>query len=682
MKLLTLPFLSFIFPAFIIAQSFSPLLDAGTRDVLHEALSGELAKEYVIDISRYHRIQGSRGYRASAEYVIDKLRQFGFSDADAYIESYPSDGKITYQTWQSPSGWDIDSGELRMVEPFDERIVGYPEIAMSVMTYSNPGDVTAELVWVGSGTRDEDYENKDVKGKIVLATGYGGNVHRLAVLKYEAAAVVCYLDDNRAKDFPDMLAYTGMWPRSEEIDHVRFGFNLTNRQGERLRDMLQAGRRIVLKATVSGIGLEPFFMDIPVAHIRGSQNPEEELVFCAHLDHPKESANDNASGSAALMDMARALKELIDSGRLPPPKRSIRFLWVPEWYGSMAYIDGHPEMVGPELGGRFLANINMDMVGENLEMLHSAMRITSTPASLPSVLNDVVENMAQMVDRMDVRTPRGSLSAFNYRMGGYGGGSDHMMFIDRKIPGIMISHGPDATHHTSEDTPDKVDPVELERAEIIGASTFWYLANLDESLAIDLIQLAGAKAAGRLGHTNRQAYRLIAETEDVNTALFEAQNLLNHSADNVKGTIESVLHFADTPAVRNHVSAMKDRIDEQLTDSKSRLLSHVSSLSGGRIERRQPFESIDTRVPIRLTRGPLDFGLPEDKLSTEAASWYRTDGRLLNGTIRFEIVNFIDGQRNISEIRNLISAEFIPVELDVIAHYLEDLVQIGVAQWK
>ncbi len=37
-----------------------------------------------------------------------------------------------------------------------------------------PGDVTAELVWVGSGTRDEDYEGKDVAGKIVLATGYGG----------------------------------------------------------------------------------------------------------------------------------------------------------------------------------------------------------------------------------------------------------------------------------------------------------------------------------------------------------------------------------------------------------------------------------------------------------------------------------------------------------------------------
>lgn len=45
---------------------------------------------------------------------------------------------------------------------------------MSVITYSNAGEATAELVWVGSGTSDADYAGKDVKDKIVLATGYGG----------------------------------------------------------------------------------------------------------------------------------------------------------------------------------------------------------------------------------------------------------------------------------------------------------------------------------------------------------------------------------------------------------------------------------------------------------------------------------------------------------------------------
>ncbi|UCG87044.1 MAG: hypothetical protein JSW71_00415, partial [Gemmatimonadota bacterium] len=260
------------------AQQFMSLLDRELRDLLHESLSGEVAKDHVIEITRHHRIQGSRGYRDAAQYVLEQLLEAGFEQDDAYIESFPSDGRIEYQTWQSPSGWDVEWAELRMVEPYEQRIVGYPEIAMSLITYSNPADVTAELVWVGAGTSDSDYDGKNVVGKFVLATGYGGSVHRLAVLKYGAAAVVAYIDDERAKQHPDMVQYTGMWPRSDELERVTFGFNLSKRQGERLRDMLLAGRRVVLHAKVQGIGLESFFMDIPVARIRGSDPDAGVLV--------------------------------------------------------------------------------------------------------------------------------------------------------------------------------------------------------------------------------------------------------------------------------------------------------------------------------------------------------------------------------------------------------------------
>ena len=369
-------------------------------------------------------------------------------------------------------------------------------------------------VWVGAGTSPQDYEGKDVAGKIVLCTGYGGDVHRLAVLEYGAQAVVCYLDDDRAMEFPDMLAYTGMWPQSHELDRVRFGFNLTRRQGERLRALVESGERVVLKATVEGIGLEPYWLDVPVALIPGSDPEAGELVYSGHLDHPKESANDNGSGSAAMMDMAITLRRLIDEGRLPQPRRTLRFLWVPEFFGMMAYLDAHPEMVGPSLGGQTLANINLDMVGEDLEKIHTRMILTRTPASIPSVVNDVVENMAEMVTRMAIRTPRGSLSFPNIALTPYSGGSDHNIFIDRKIPGMMLGPSPDYTHHTSEDTPDKVDPVELERSEILATSAFWYLANLDERQGVELAYLAGAKATGRLGEAAREGLGLVVEVDE------------------------------------------------------------------------------------------------------------------------------------------------------------------------
>ena len=665
------------------AQPFQQLLDSKTRNLLHEALSGELAKEYTIHISRFHRIQGSRGYRKSARYVLDMLREFGFNEKDAYIESFESDGIIQYQTWQSPSGWDMEAAELRMIEPYEERIVGFPEIPMSLITYSNPGDVTAELVWVESGTRDSDYEGKDVRGKFVLATGYGGSVHRLAVLKYGARAVVCYLDDDRAKEYPDMLAYTGMWPRTEELDRVTFGFNLTNRQGEKLKNLLKTGNRVILHGWARGIGLEPYWMDVPVAHIRGSEKPEEEFIICGHLDHPKESANDNASGSGAMLDLCRALNELIDQGRLPRPRRSIRFLWVPEFYGTMAYIDDHPEMTGPELGGKCLANINLDMVGEHLELIHTNMNLTRTPSSLPSVFNDVMANMAAMVDRLNVRTPRGSLSRFNYRVRPYSGGSDHAIFVDRKIPAMMIGHG-DYTHHTSEDTPDKVDPVELERAEIISASSVIYLANLTEDQAIDLVYLAAANSSQKLGRAGHRAHRFLAESnrDDLPLAWAEALNIIDHALEWEKEVLNSILTFYTSKEVEQRINQMGKQLKGQYDSLKKSLKTTVTN-KGIRLKDPPPLdENPDNRIPIRMTRGPLGSGIPEARLSESEAAWYRTVGRSLGRNTRFEIVNFINGIRTVSEIRNAVSAEYSPLKTDIVGHYIEDLIKAGVVKWK
>jgi len=735
------------------------LLRPELRDLLHESLSGERAKEHVIAITRDHRIQGSRGYRRAAQYVIEELRRCGYAVPDlpvttgaflaagdlgadwmggssppwtapggvlvgdrpsAWIESFPSDGRAVYQTWQSPSGWDIDSAELRLMEPTDapggERLVGYPEIAMSVVTYSNPGDVTAEMVWVGSGEREEDYAGKDVRGKFVLATGYGGSVHRLAVLGHGAAAVVCFLDDGRAADHPDMLQYTGMWPRTDELQRTTFGFNLSHRQGARLRDLALSGRKVVLHGSVEGAGLDPYWMDVVVATIPGSERPQDELVFSAHLDHPKESANDNASGSGAILDIARSLKELIDDGRLPKPKRTLRFLWVPEWNGTMAYLDARPELVGPALGGHVLADLNLDMVGENLELLHSRLILTRTPDSLPSCLNDVVENMAQMVDGMDVRTPRGGQSAFNWRMTPYSGGSDHMMFIDRKIPAVMFSHEPDYTHHTSDDTPDKVDPVELERCELIATGTAWFLANLEDRQAEDLVALVTANGMGRIGRTWRTGpvaagAGLASPAREPQDPVAQAVALVlapikayRDLSDGIGRSVEScertamattrealaarsVLAFDDADAVREDAA----RAAPALIDA-SRLLEGARNRDEERtawmrfietgVEPGSGWTPTPQTVPVRLTRGPLDFGLPESKLPAERAAWYRRPESPFNGDVRFELANLIDGARDSERIAAALSAEFTPISQQDVQRYLDDLVAVGVVGWK
>jgi len=657
------------------------LFDPRVRDLLHEELSGERAKEHVIAITRHHRIQGSRGYRDAADWVLATLRESGFDEEHAWIESFPSDGRIHYQTWQSPSGWDISAAELRMLEPSEERIIGYPEIAMSVVTYSNTGDVSAELVWVGAGDAESDYAGKDVRGKFVLATRYGGSVHRLAVLQHGAAAVVCYLDDERAAEHPDMLQYTGMWPRPDELERTTFGFNLTNRQGERLRGLLEDGQKVVLRGKVEGIGLEPFAMDVVVAKLDGAERPEEELVFSAHLDHPKESANDNASGSGAILDMARALRRLIDEQRLPAPERTLRFLWVPEWYGTMAYLDAHPEVLGitAQRGGTVLANLNLDMVGENLELLHSRLLVTKNPFSIPTCLDDLLADALALVDGLDVRTPRGSRSSFNYSHSAYSGGSDHMMFLDRGVPSAMLSHAPDYTHHTSEDTPDKVDPVQLERCEILATSALWTLANLTERQALDLAWLTAAGANERVDAQVRRLRGALAQAkpEELAARVAEAAQTLEVQAQRELQAIESVLRHYDlrdtsaSPVLARVVFEHQESLRRQVEHRRAALALEF----GGERDDARPASArqADGRRVVRKTRGPLAFGFQERALPPERAAWYSAPDFPFGGDERFELVNLANAGSTLSEIRAQYCAEFEPVDLTHIARFFEDL---------
>ena len=660
----------------IAAQSAENLLlDQPTLTILQEELSGQKAKENVIAISGYHRIQGSPGYSDAARYVLQQLHSFGFR---AWIESFPAEGRISYQTWRSPPGYRIESAELRMIQPENELIVSYPEIAMSVMTYSSPGHVRGELVYVGAGTSDEDYQRATVRGKLVLATGDDNTVlHRLAVLKYGAAALLRYRDDDLAAQHPDMLWYAEWQRGSDDLNRFTPGFNLTSRQGNRLKDLLMGGGRVVLDATIEGSGIGFGSLDVVVAVITGTETPEQELVYTAHLDHPKESANDNASGSAAILDIARSFQTLINEGKLQPPKRTLRFLWVPGLFGTMAYIDAHPEVQGPELGGNFLANLNLDVVGTDLELLHSRMNVTWTPQSISSVLTDVVAHMAQYVDSIEKTPPLGH-SNFNYRITPFNGGSDHLIFNDGmiRIPSVMLGHWPDYTHNTSEDTAEKVDSVELERVELIAAASFWYLANLSEEQSLKLTNLVAAKAQQRLAQDGQRAssWLLEAPVDRLEQMYNEGKRVVTFALEREQQALNSVLYFSPFGTARRFVQTWNQTLDNQ-SQVIIRTLQALIRQRGGNLSFSQAhtFEERDAAawIPSRLTRGPLAHDLPQARLSPTEQSWHETaEAQSLDNYL---LVNFIDGRRTILDIRNSLVGANHPVSVIAVHRFIQDL---------
>ena len=99
------------------------------------------------------------------------------------------------------------------------------------------------------------------------------------------------------------------------------------REARALQQRLARGEHITLHAAVRARNDDAMPYETLVATIPGLDPASGDIVFSCHLDHEKPGANDNASGCAANLEIARTLKTLIDTKRIPPPVRTIRFIW-------------------------------------------------------------------------------------------------------------------------------------------------------------------------------------------------------------------------------------------------------------------------------------------------------------------------------------------------------------------
>ncbi len=275
---------------------------------IHAEVDGVAALETVRELGRFHRVQGSPGFTAAAELIRQKAIAAGLSDAS--IEHFPADGKTKYAHFLSHVGWTPVSATLEEVKPTPRLIASFPDLPVSLADYSQDADVTAQLVDVGAGTSPKDYEGRDVRGKIVLADGPLPIVHRLACEERGAAGFLSDFPNQVtpwAGDDRDLIRWGHLSPYQLQN---RFAFMISKRQAAELRERFAGGAPIVLRARVAA-KMVPATYDVVVATIPGSDPKAGEVVVTAHLCHESAGANDNASGSAAILEVARALSGAI-----------------------------------------------------------------------------------------------------------------------------------------------------------------------------------------------------------------------------------------------------------------------------------------------------------------------------------------------------------------------------------
>lgn len=673
-----------LFTVLLVSALFAaekPLASKRLTQALVEEVSGEIAFNYTVLISRFDRIQASEGWHDSAVMIKEELERIGYSDVS--IKGWPSNGSRYYYTYRTPIGWRAKSAELWLVSPRKERLCSYEEIPLTLVKHSNSADVEAELVDVGTGVGEKSYQDKDVKGKIVLATAYTGNVMREAVVKRGALGVVTWYPPEVRPGYPNMIRYTAIWPTWEERDKIGFGFNISKNQGWILKKMLDEGKKVILKAHVEAEYYDSK-IEVLAASLPGSVKPEKEVMLIGHLCHPTPSANDNASGSGGMLEMARALKKMVDKGLIEPPKRTIRFLWVPEFNGTVPYIKAHLKRTR-----NALAVINCDMIGEDLHKTGGTFNITPTPDSLPSYLNDVVVNFTKLAQRLNLRSINGSRNPFCYWVRPFGGGSDHYIFNDGslKVPSVMFGHG-DTFHHTSLDAPDKVDSSELRRVCFIALGSSYYLAHASSREAKEMARLIARNGLSRLTADYYDSLEKMFETEEpekLHASYKQVLNVINHSSIREKQAIISTSVFSKEPKVKAEIESFTSNLKtlssafKKEADSLYKKICQKRGIKPQKITISAEEEKLKRIVPVRSESFvcPLQRDYLEEKLGKEVLEKIK-----LRGLVAYEALNFADRRRSILDITNAVSAEFGPVDSQNVYDFFKILEQAELIKLK
>jgi len=586
-------------------------------------------------------------------------------------------------------------GRLTVVSPFTEVIADHDAVAAALARNSGNADVTAELVYVPDGGSAKSYEGSDVAGKIVISEGGISALFRTAVNRFGAAGVVAY-GTRYPERYPDMIVWNSV--PAAAGGRTGFGFNIVHPKGLDLIARLKRGEKITVHAEVESKRY-PAKMEVVTGLIPGTGGTDQELLLIAHLFEgiSKQGANDNISGSVCILETGRTILELIRRGVIAQPRRSVRFLWVPEISGTRAYIMRYPEEIG-----KMIAGINMDMVGEDLVKTRSYFHVSRTFHSVPSFFNDIVQEFAELTAAMNndahgetygrfnlkITAPGGSQMPFLLNILGYDSGSDHGVLSNGvvKVPTVYLECWPDDFYHSSMDTPDKTDPTQLKRVAFIAAASTITAAQAAPDDAPALLALVAGNSRRRTAESCAAALQLLnaATAENVlqnyKKARIIAGQAFIHEMDNVQTL---TLIAEDEQAVLQSIDIEKENLRREsgaFQESLRNLCTFLCRKFGVRFAEPElsPKErEMSALIPVRSAqdmieqmRTPLRPQLPRS-----------------SGVYRFqyaanELANMIDGRRSMLDIAYAVMAECGGPEPEDAAAYFYALEKEGSIRFK
>jgi len=379
------------------------------------------------------------------------------------------------------------------------------------------GEVSMPLVFVGNGTHG-DLDQVDIKGKAVLMFSknewLAGN--RAVALAREKGARMVFVCNTESKDEFDRLANQikslskgelsltkpssdeyqrpGLFVVSPLIVDKFFGVSMDKlknaaEDGPKKKSIKKIKPSMVAYKTSTAIKVVN--TENVLGYLEGAEKKNELLIITSHYDHIgiaqrgggdliNNGADDDGSGTVAVMEMAKAFAEAKKDGN--GPRRSILFMTVTGeengLLGSEFYTE-HP----PFLLTNTVANLNIDMVGRrDLKHKNSAPYIYVIGADkISTELNTVSESVNNAYTNLIFDYTYNDLSnpeRLYYR-------SDHWNFAKKNIPIIFYFDGIHEDYHKPSDEVEKIEfDLLMKRTQCIFFMA-WEIANRDARIMPD-----------------------------------------------------------------------------------------------------------------------------------------------------------------------------------------------------
>lgn len=446
------------------------------------------------------RETGERGAFMAADYIASMLQLFGARPAGDLVNVYDpatrsmQEQRSYFQTFTLESISPGEEQHLSILTHDDglERSISFDYITDFRVNPTYPGgDIIADVVFVGYGN-EEDYKNKDVKGKFVLrlsgqAPGSGDendaySRYRLdrekdAIANGKGVAGIIETDPEESsirwaeiKDFMNMSPsenrrYSSRQRLAIPQDKATFDPSRVT-VSKRVANTILSSTGLEIDDLVNGEKIKNGILENVTVHLKTSvrskqvlvrnvlgmiegKNKDEVIVLGAHYDHIgmnagyiNNGADDNGSGTVGVVTLARAIQALDEQ----PEKTIVFALWTGEEKGLLGsrYFADNPTVPLENIK----ANVNYDMISRYVSD-DQPNKVTMTYTASKEIFKDItVKNLELYGIELDPDYQASDNPP---------GGSDHRSFVAKGIPIMRFKPGHREEYHTPGDEVSTID---------------------------------------------------------------------------------------------------------------------------------------------------------------------------------------------------------------------------------